>query len=200
MMGLRTFLMLAALSFVVPDTWAANMTLDPSKVAAEKVKLIQGEDKFQGYKYLAPKPKMLGGSGIFTSLYANPVFVQADNKSWFYFRVEYQGFGWLYLTGKVIFLLDDGSRIVLDDAEAKRVSEVESCTGAGGCLVSEYVRLPVLPADLQRIATAKSVEVAIYGQNNYVTAYFKPYHQAAVIEVLRQGEAKGGMQILPPNQ
>lgn len=175
----------------VPATSALGQALDPKKVAAERIKLLREQDRFSGVDIWYVKPKQLAGTGLLTSLYASPVYTASPSAgAAYYFRIEYSGFGWLYLGGKAIFLLDDGSRILLDQPLAKVTSKIESCSSGGGCLMTEYVRLPITQDDLRRISTAKSVEVAIYGRDNYLTGHFKPYHQAAVVQVLSVGVNK----------
>lgn len=199
MIGFRCALMLAALILVAPMGQAADMTLDPAKVANENVQLRTESDKFQDNQVWGAKRKMLGGTNFLTSLYANPLFVRSGQQSWYTFKITYQGQSWLFLSGKVIFLLDDGTRVVLDEPNAKVTTDVSLCS-AYSCIITEEVRLAILPADLQRLAAAKTVEVAIYGRDKYTTGYFKPWHQATVIEILKFGEANGGMRILETNQ
>lgn len=177
------------------DSAAADKILDPAEVAGEKVKITQTGDKFQGTEYWAGRPKSLPGVGLFTTLYINPVFMRkTDGPAGYYLWVNYSGFGWLYPSGKVIFLLDDGSKVELLNESVKVESKVDSCT-SGSCLVTEVFRIAIDEKDMQRLAAAKSVEVAVYGRSLYVAAYFKPYHQATVQAVLKIGGSMGGQKL-----
>lgn len=183
-------LLLAA--FLPGISMSASKRIDPTKVEAEKVRMVQDYDKFQGHERWAAQPKPIGGTGFLNQITVNPVFFRKENGlAGYYMMVKYNGFGWLFLSGKVIFLLGDGSRIELVDEHPKIDTDIGGCS-APECLVTEVIRLPIPKADLERLSSASTVEVAVYGRNSYMSGYFKPHQQATVRAVLRIGEKMGG--------
>jgi hypothetical protein len=163
-----------------------NKLIEPAAVAKIRVELVSEADRFEGYtRWTSKKTRDLGGSGFLDTISVNPVYFKRESgDEGFYLHSRYSGFGWLFLTGSVIVLLDGKTRIDLTGPDSSAQRKVESCTGGGGCLVTEVLRTPITREQLLAISSAHSVEVRFNGASKYMDCYFKPFHVAAVKAVL----------------
>lgn len=189
---MRFLSLVFALALSAVAQGADDKRIDQAKVASEKVRPVMDYDKFQGTERWAVVPKPIAGTGFLNTLTVNPVYFRKEGGlAGYYLVIKYNGFGWLHVSGKTIFLLDDGSKIELVDESRKVETDIGGCS-ASSCLVTEIFRVVIPKTELERIAKASVVEVAVYGRNTYMTGHFKPHQQAAVRAVLELGQSKGG--------
>lgn len=178
------------------DLVAADKTIDQEKVSAIKPKVEHYSDRFLASELWSASGKALGGGTVFGSwALINPQYMKSEKSSTYSIDVIRQGALTIYLNGQVIFLLDGTERINLWHKRVKTDFRAVTCTPS--CYYEERFTLLVSVENMQRIANAKSVEVAIYGREGSEIGYFKPAHQAAFRAILEVGESNGGESGIP---
>ncbi|WP_162782109.1 hypothetical protein [Arenimonas caeni] len=158
------------------------MKIDQKKVERQDVDLVFNGDRFTGLQRISPnKAKPIGGTGMFTTVTWNTVFARDEKGATsYYVRIIYEGYGWLFLTGEVILLIDGTERVILQGPSSEAQREVLACGSPAGCKVQEGLRVPVEEPVVSRLARAQSVEVRLNGRSQYVQGHLKPYHQAGI--------------------
>jgi hypothetical protein len=166
--------------------------IDQAKVAGMQIALANQNDKFKGRNGWFPaKIKAIGGTHFLTDVYLNPVYVEdGDGTKGYYLWIRYNGYGWVFLNGQVIFVLGDGSKIELTGPDSSDHRDIDTCIGGAGCIDSEEIRVPITAAQLKALSTATSAEVRIYGRSIYLEGYLKDVHAAEVRAVLAFGEPR----------
>ena len=167
--------------------------MDPKVISATKVELRVEEDRFHGVTLVRPKKeKDIGGTGMFDTASITPVYSRDERGQESYsLRVVYSGFGWMFLKGSLIFIVDGGNRIALQGPSSDGKRDVVSCSGSS-CLLREEINVSITKEQLENISRAVKAEVRLDGRRAYMQGYLKEFHCAAIRAILDYAKTNSG--------